>query len=229
VEHVRVFMRWSNGITLFFLVLAMPTALPTLGFGQQTERTKPATASDCNVELKSTDGYKELSGILKCLNDSMKKLEAKGSSPAAPNAATYAPALASLNSPNAKLFQNNTLQVELQKCGISNSSGRIRCDFQLTNMTKEDKKVCFADGSRLVTDTGSSFSNSNGLEVAVGSISWQVYKGWTPVCDTITPLSKVQAYIAFITSNGGPHSSVQFLRLDCGSGCAYEAYNVELK
>ncbi len=181
-------------------------------------------AADCDTELKSTDGFKDLSVKLRCLHDRIKALE--GSTGAgAPSAASLAKAA----SPRVRTLQNGIFQVELKKCAWSQSNSDLYCDFEFTNLTTDDKKLCLGEKSRLVTDSGASFSSSNGINYGVGSINGSVWPGNNPICDTITPLSKIGTWIRFNGSKGAASSELQFLRLDCGAGCVFEVHRIEIK
>lgn len=189
-----------------------------------------AVAADCDVTVKETDGLKDLSAKLKCLHDRIKALEGKGAAEATNTLAR--PALPQPgNLERTKVFQNGSLQVELQKCGWSKNNNNLTCSFQLGNLTQQDKKACFGPASRLVTDSGSTFSSEQG-SYNVGIASVEGYQGkWdkSPVCDVVPPLSKVKAWINFRGSEGQATAQVQFLRLDCGAGCVYEAYNIPIE
>lgn len=184
-----------------------------------------AHAADCPTALTATDTLKDLSEALKCMNGKIKSLESQISS----SSASMSPPSPE-KSAKASLQLNNSLQIELKKCGVSsNNSNNIYCEFDLTNMTKEDKKVCFGDGSRMVTDSGAAFSSSNCMYASVGSNTGSLCRGHNPVCDELTPLSKISGWIRFGDSAGKANGTVQFLRLDCGPGCKYETYNVPIK
>lgn len=207
------------GIAIFFVV-------------QTAEAQKaPARSAgrDCQTELKQTDGFRELSAALKCLNDRVKALEASQSagSSSAPRGTVEAPPP---TSERAKHIFNDTLRLELSKCGWQQGGeNNLTCEFQVTNLVKEDKRFCFGDASRLVTDKGASFSNSNGFYAYVGSVENYLYKGNNPICDMVPPFSKIQAKLAFRQTRGQADGEIQFLRVDCGSGCVYEAYKIPIK
>lgn len=196
------------------------------GARAQAPAGRPA-APECQTELKATDGYRELSAALKCMDDRLRALEA-----ARPAAGERPPRDRGEAAPSGirrvEILLNNTLQVELESCGPSPHNQDLQCEFQLTNLTQKDKKVCIGRDSRLVTDNGTSFSNAGGLAASLASVEDHL-SGRNAVCDTITPLSKVRSWVRFNGSRGRADREVQFVRLDCGSGCVFEAYNIPIK
>ena len=190
--------------------------------------TKRSASSECQTELKATDGYRELSAALKCLDDRIKALEASRA-PASPGAPRAAVDVAPPASERAQVLLNKTLQVEIKQCGWAPSGGNLYCSMTMTNLTKEDKKVCLGAGSRLVTDKGSSFSVSGGMDANVGSVTSSISNSRGTVCDDLPPLSKIEAWVRFWNSARQADGEVQFLRIDCGPGCVYETYKIPIK
>jgi hypothetical protein len=127
-------------------------------------------------------------------------------------------------------YLNGTLGIEVKECGrLVSDSGNIYCEVSLSNLTPQDKKICFGRSSRMVTDTGASFSASNGYYVAVGSVNSYVSSSSNDVCDTLTPMTKMSGWVRFLGSSKSANSVIQFFRLDCGGGCVYEARNIQVK
>lgn len=185
-----------------------------------------ATESGCLTELKPTDGYRELSAMLKCLDDRIKALESARSTGASRAATEIAPP----TSERSQILQSGTLQAEIKQCGWWQKEGNLYCSITLTNRTKEDKTACLGPASRLLTDKGSSYSLSGGFDVSVGSVVGSMnINQQDPVCDSIPPLSKVEAWVRFWNAPRKGEAEVQFLRVDCGPGCTYEAYKIPIK
>jgi len=193
---------------------------------------KPAARSfggECQTELRSTDGYKELSAALKCLNDRIRALEATRST-AVTGAPRAALEVTTPTSERMQVLQNGTLQMELKQCGWWQSDGNLYCSVTLTNRTKKDKTACLGPASRLLTDKGSSFALTGGFDASVGSVVGSLNDlRQDPVCDAIPPLSRVEAWVRFWNAGRKGEAEVQFLRIDCGSGCVYEAYNIPIQ
>lgn len=187
-----------------------------------------STAGDCQTELKQSDGYRELSAALKCLNDRIRALEASRA-PAGTNAPRAAVEVAPATSERAQTVMNGALRVEATVCGWTTSTDKnLICRFQASNLTKEDVKFCVGDGTRAVVDSGASHSGAAGFRARVGSIEDNYYRGQKPVCDSVPPLSRIQMTVEFFRSRGHDEKEVQFLRIDCGSGCAYEVYKIPI-
>ncbi len=216
-------------------VAAVSTAIAFSGAAQSQNAPKKAAprsaGGECQTELKQTDGYRELSAALKCLNDRIRALEASRST-----GATSVPRgqvdVAAPASERSQILQNGSLRFELQKCGWSPTNSDIFCQFEVTNLTKEDRRVCLGLASRLVTDKGTAFSAERGFSGSIGSannVDPMRLPGIGPVCDTLTPLIKVDSWVRFNGSRGQANNEVQFLRVDCGPGCVYEAYKIPIK
>ena len=213
--------------TLWHSIAAVFAVCLVAGAAHAQTPAKRSATSECQTELKPTDGYRELSAALKCLDDRLKSLEASR----AGTGVRQMPDRGEVASPDIRrveILLNNTLQVELESCGPSPHNQDLQCQFQITNLTKKDTKVCIGKDSRLVTDNGTSFSNAGGLAASLGSVEDHL-SGRNAVCDTITPLSTVQSWVRFDGSRGRAKSEVQFVRLDCGPGCLFEAYKIPIK
>jgi hypothetical protein len=213
--------------TLWHSIAAIFAVCLVAGAAHAQTPAKRSATSECQTELKPTDGYRELSAALKCLDDRLKSLEASR----AGTGVRQMPDRGEVASPDIRrveILLNNTLQVELESCGPSPHNQDLQCQFQITNLTKKDTKVCIGKDSRLVTDNGTSFSNAGGLAASLGSVEDHL-SGRNAVCDTITPLSTVQSWVRFDGSRGRAKSEVQFVRLDCGPGCLFEAYKIPIK
>lgn len=196
------------------------------GTAHAQQTSTRSAAGDCQTDLKPTDSYRELSAMLKCLNDRIKALESTRST-GAPRAATE---ITPPTSERRQVLQNGTLQAELKQCGWWQNDGNLYCSITLTNRTKEDKTACLGPASRLLTDTGSSYAIGGGFDVSIGSVvgSMNINRK-APVCDTIPPLSKVEAWVRFWNAGRKGETEIQFLRVDCGTGCTYEAYKIPIK
>lgn len=185
-------------------------------------------SGNCQTELKPTDGYRELSAMLKCLNDRIKALETSRTATAA-GAPESSPDIAPAMTERTRFLMDNTLQADLGQCAWS-EDGDLSCSVKLTNLTNEDRKICFGTGSRLVTDKGVSFSATGGITASVGSAKAYVSpRTVDTVCDAVPPVSMVEASLRFHDSKGKADAAIQFLRFDCGAGCAYEAYKIPIK
>ncbi len=205
------------------IVLGASIAAGTAHAQQSPTRS---VAGDCQTELKPTDGYRELSAMLKCLDDRIKALEVTRSTGASRAATESAPPA----SERRQTLQNGTVQAELKQCGWWQGDGNLFCSITLTNRTREDKTACLGPAARLLTDTGSSYSVTGGFDVSVGSVTGSMnINRQDPVCDSIPPLSKIEAWVRFWNAGRKGEAEVQFLRIDCGTGCIYEAYKIPIK
>ena len=193
-------------------------------------------ASECNVTVRPNDRSSDLTKKLSCLEQRISKLEQKierlqvsvgrtVSSPA--NLDARIDTLKRKSSNN--VYEKKDIKVELEKCAWSND-GNIYCQFQILNILRKDKTVCFGGSSRLVTDTGASFSISTYYDAEVGSKNGRISPyDKKEICDVALPLSKVRSWIKFVNSRGQAESKIQFIRLDCGSGCQLEAYDIPIQ
>jgi hypothetical protein len=208
-----------------FWAIALCACIATGAAYAEPASTRSA-GGDCQTELKPTDGYRELSAMLKCLDDRIKALETARPAGAPRGATEIAPPA----SVRRQILQNGTLQADLKKCGWWQKDGNLYCSITLTNRTKEDRTACLGPASRLLTDTGSSYALSGGFDVIVGSAVGSMNTNQQdPVCDTIPPLSRIEAWVRFWNAGRKGEAEVQFLRVDCGKGCTYEAYKIPIE
>lgn len=177
-----------------------------------------ASAADCATELKSSDGFKELSAKLKCLEDRIKALEGsradKHAMPAAP------PAGAAKGSSRISF---SGVEIALEKCARLENRD-VYCKFSITNPTEEDKKVCFQYESRIVADTGASFSQA--MYQSVGSVQNNLSGS---ACDLVPPRVKASGWIQFHKASEKVDGKLQLVRLNCGGGCVLNAYDVPVQ
>jgi hypothetical protein len=102
-----------------------------------------ALAADCDIDLKPTDTYKELSAKLKCLNNRINALE--GSAGQSPRKALSQPKVAT------QVEEAGGIRVELEGC--LKSSANIVCRIFLT-ATTTDAPVYIGYQSRAVNQDG---------------------------------------------------------------------------
>lgn len=95
-----------------------------------------AEAADCSTELKPSDGYKELSAKLKCLNDKIRTLEKSTASAGSSPQVSADSGLGSSQKSNWKKGQ----------CFSSEKSQALKIVIQLKNDGKEDV-LCWRDGA----------------------------------------------------------------------------------
>jgi len=215
-------MRVSIGLTL---AIAAGVLIAENAAHAQGPSRPPA---ECQTELKPTDSYRELSAMLKCLNDRIRALEGSRAPAAAasPRAATEAAPVAA-DRPQKLL--NDMVRIEGTACGWTTSTDRnLICRFQVTNLSKEDVRLCAGEGTRAVVDLGMSYTGAAGFRAQIGTTAGNFFHGQKPVCGNLPPLAKIQMSLEFFRSRGQDEKSVQLLRLDCGPGCAYEVYKVPI-
>lgn len=177
----------------------------------------PAFAADCDVRLKASDDFAALSDKLACLQARIEKLEAQAARGGAPSAANLTRDL-----PKGGTVEAQGVVFTLDKCTRGERRrGSLVCEYGIVNTTTSDKRVCFGTESRLVTDTGGQFSRSYN---AVGSET-----SMREVCDLVPPRVKSSGSITFSKAGESAESKIQFVRLDCGSGCALDAYDVPVE
>lgn len=175
-------------------------------------------AADCDVRLKPSDDFAALSEKLACLQARIEKLEAQVSRGGAPSAANLTRDLPK----GATTAEAGGVVFTLEKCTRdSRRRGALVCEYGIVNTSTGDKRVCFGTESRLVTDTGGQFSRPY---IAVGSEN-----GMREVCDLVPPRVKSSGAITFSKAGESAESKIQFVRLDCGSGCTLDAYNVPVQ
>lgn len=175
----------------------------------------PAAAQDCNVELKQADSFKELSDKLRCMNEKIKFLERQLNPTSAP---TIMPMTTSGRS-----LEKDGIIFNLIKCAPTVSfQGGIACEYQVSNSSKADKKVCVLRGARLVTDSGATFTSD--YIMAIGG-STSAY-GEPEACDVIPPGVSSKAYLTFRQAAKDVSKLVQLVRLNCGAGCILDVRNI---
>lgn len=184
-----------------------------------------AKSKDCEVRLKPSDGFKELSAKLECLENRIRVLEGGGAQDVSVDQSVADTPIRNVALKGGKILGR------LSKCAWSSQNGDLYCSFSIMNKTSDDQKMCLGRESRLVTDISRSFSKAGWFYAGIGSKQDRAGpgSGGDLVCDLIPPYTKVEAWIRFLHSKGGAKAKVQFVRLDCGADCKIDAFNVPIE
>lgn len=141
-------------ITIVAALVAMHVAHAA---AQQPAQKKPSAVSqpaDCGTQLKSGDSFKELTAILQCLEGRIRTLEAATSPPTSKKSAALQPP----PSADGRSLTKDGISILLVKC--ERYEGSLNCHYRITNTGSADKRVCFGEGSRIVSEAGEARSES---------------------------------------------------------------------
>lgn len=176
----------------------------------------PAWAQECDVRLKTADGYNELSAKLQCMNDKIKALEAalgQAGSGGKPNLA--------VNAPKDRSISKGNITVSLSKC--EKSGGNIVCSYSILNNSGTDKEICFKyDGTRAISDS-SKTSTEVTLKVGVND-RWK-----QDICDIAPDQIQMQGSLNFYGYAKDVSENLQLVRLNVGGIGLLNAYNVPIE